>query len=238
MKLTSKFIFLILFLCLLSCNKNGVEDSNLYYGNNNYYIPALIIDTDKVLNNPEIEKLIKGYYSDDKKIEGKIKTILNYNHKPYKIVYSEREQLTGNIDINILNFDKIRKEFHQKITAFKSIQNTTSLKDQTIYGYYFNLGSCAHISYMDELSLISKDKKGTYFLTSLYKNQVSRTDTLLKKENNFEKNYLVWHGINEPQTKSKQILYETKDKDIIVKDLDYVSENEEKYVHYYFKLDK
>ncbi|MGE8340509.1 MAG: hypothetical protein ACN6OI_05705 [Flavobacterium sp.] len=238
MKPAFKFISLILLLCLISCNKNNVEDSTLYYGNNNYYIPALIINTDKVLDNAEIEKLIKGYYKDDRRIEGKIKAILRYDEKPYKIVYSDKKILEGNIEINILNFDKVKKEFDEKIAKFKSKKSSTSLKDHNVYGYYFNLGSCAHLSYIDDLYIISKDKKETYFLTSIYKNEVSRSDTIIRKGNNFEKNYLVWHGFDEPQTKSKEILYETKDKDIIAKDLNYMSESEEKYVYFYFKLDK
>ena len=238
MKLISKFIFLLLLIALNSCNKNNIENSTLYYGNNKYYIPALIIDTDKILTNKEIEELIKAFYTEHQEIEGKVKTILKFKDKPYSLIYSDKALLDKSITMNILAFDKVKKEFDKHINDFKSIKNTTPLKDHTIYGYYFNLGSCAHLSYIDELSLISKDKKGTYFLTSLYENQVSRSDTIIKKGNNFEKNYLVWHGINEPQTKSKQILYETKDKDIIVKDLDYVDESEETYIYFYFKLDK
>ncbi|UWY29324.1 hypothetical protein N4T20_05165 [Flavobacterium sp. TR2] len=197
----------------------------------------MIIETNKTLDNKAIEVLIKNFYSKHKEIQGKAKTILKFKSQPYCLVYSEKELYSENIEIKIFPFGQVKKEFDKQISDFKAIKKTTPLNNHTIYGYYLNLGSCTNIHYSDNLYIISKDNNN-YFLTSFLENKIIKTDSLSKTNNSFEKVYLIWHGIDKPETKSKEIFYEIKDKDMLTKDLSDINESEEKYGEFYFKLDK
>jgi hypothetical protein len=209
--------------------------SKSYYGNNNYHMPACIIDTKSKLNQQKLQEIGKKMFDMHPNQEGSICTLVKYKDEPYAVLYN-RKPLSSEIKDTIILFEKFKKNYHDLRKKFEVEKHKTELKSHTIFGYYANLGSCGFKYDPGYLTIISSDSDGNYFI-SLYFCDSCKLETypMLKTAKGYEREYKVWKGLKEPPANAKELLYE-RNGDFVVKDLSYVREGDEKYVYYLLKI--
>lgn len=231
-----RLFFLILIIFSLNSCKNNVN-TKVYYGNNKYYIPAEIVETNTIWDLQQIKDFSSNTYKRLQKDEGKICTVLIHKKSPYSIIYNDKNSVTGEIKDTIFSYLTLHAKYENLVKKFESIKSQTSAKSHEIYGYYINLGTIGHLYDGGFLTIITKDTDKNYFKSTSYLCDGCEVvfKPLVKTKEGFEVENKIWKGLNVPETTAKEIYYEING-NLISKDLHYVSKDEEKFVSYFIKM--
>jgi hypothetical protein len=232
--LKSSINFCLLFICNLSCSQN-VSKSEVFVGNNKYYLPAEIIETNMIWENNQISDFSKKTYERLPEQRGKVCTVLKNNNVPYSIIYNNinYSKKTDSI-ISLSNF---KVKYDTLIKNFEIIKEKSIGKSYSIYGYYASIGS-SETNYDQGLYIITKDDANNYFISTTfnlceYCNLAFRPMKINKS--GFERENAHFQGNFSPEILSKEIYYEHNG-NFIVKDLYYVKETDDMYVDYLLKI--
>ena len=230
-------ILILILLISNICSCQQEITTKVYFGNNKYHIPAEIVNTKSFWSKQQIKDFSDNTYKRLRKDEGKICTIIMHNNSPYSIIYNDKNPVTGEIKDTIFDYKDLQLKYENLVNKFKSIKSKTEANLHKVYGYYINLGSCGHKYDGGFLTIITKDTNENYFMSSTYLCDGCETifKPIVKTKEGFEIENRVWNGVNEPEIKAKEIFYENNG-NLIAKDLNYVSKDDEKYVYYLIKM--
>jgi hypothetical protein len=225
---------LLLILTQAACQKK--VKTEIFYGHNKYHMPACIIETDIKLNQKEIKDFSLKTYDRHPDQEGSVCTILKYKNTPYSIIYNHKF-FAYEVPDTIYSFEDFITKYRNMITKFESLKSETVAKSHSIYGYYASLGSAGHKYDAGYLGIITRDSIGNYFMANAYlcKGCQIYFEPISKTDNGFIKEHKVWDTYNNHEKLTKTIYYE-RNEDIIIKDLQYVKEDVEKYLCYLLKI--
>jgi hypothetical protein len=208
---------------------------NIYYGNNKYYIPCISINVKKNPDTTIIKKIqqkICGFFP-VKSVT--IHTMLMVKGKPYVIISSYVKQKLIQ-KTNIYYVDSIKKKTSFILNEIKNIQPISPIRDHKIVGCYVGLGNCISYSSFSSLYIITTDSYGNYFQAyyhSAYFSQPSIYPSIIKDLIPLKKSNSIFISQND---KTLCLYYITNTGNLVVKELSYVKEYQERYSEYLLKV--
>jgi hypothetical protein len=226
----------LLLISTLTTLGQEIVKTETFYGNNNYHVPASFVETKEKWDSKQIESFSKKTYERLPEQEGSVCTVLNWKNQPYAIIYNHKA-FSYEVKDTIFRFEDFVAKYERMIKNFESLKAATQVAKHTIYGYYASLGGCANRYDAGMLTVITKDSLENYFMTSTYLCKGCSNDPIpiTRTKGGFRKEYKVWTNFREPEEIATEI-YEERGKDILVKDLHYVKEEDKMYIYYLMRI--